>query len=71
MKLVVNGQIQSDLTKLPYSEALIRGDGLFETMLAIDNKPVALDRHLARIAYPSGINRYSARNYRCLRKSDW
>jgi branched-subunit amino acid aminotransferase/4-amino-4-deoxychorismate lyase len=56
MKLVINGQIQSDLTKLPYSDALIRGDGLFETMLAIDDKPVALDRHLARIEKSAAIS---------------
>ena len=56
MKLVVNGQIQSDLTKLPYSDALIRGDGLFETMLAIDDKPVALDRHLARLEKSAAIS---------------
>ncbi|MFM7496435.1 MAG: aminotransferase class IV [Candidatus Nanopelagicus sp.] len=49
MRLVINGQIQSDLAKLPYSDALVRGDGVFETILAINDKPVALDRHLARI----------------------
>ena len=49
MKLLVNGIIQSDIANLPYSDALIRGDGLFETILAIDDKPIALDRHLARL----------------------
>jgi branched-subunit amino acid aminotransferase/4-amino-4-deoxychorismate lyase len=49
LKLLVNGIIQSDIANLPYSDALIRGDGLFETILAIDDKPIALDRHLARL----------------------
>jgi branched-subunit amino acid aminotransferase/4-amino-4-deoxychorismate lyase len=49
LKLSINGIIQSDVTNLPYSDALIRGDGLFETILAIDDKPIALDRHLARV----------------------
>jgi branched-subunit amino acid aminotransferase/4-amino-4-deoxychorismate lyase len=49
LKLLINGVIQSDVANLPYSDALIRGDGLFETILAIEDKPVALDRHLARL----------------------
>jgi len=49
LKLLLNGIIQSDVANLPYSQALIRGDGLFETILAIDDKPIALDRHLARL----------------------
>ena len=49
MKLLVNGQIQADAAKLPYSNALLRGDGLFETILTIDNKAVAWDRHYARL----------------------
>jgi branched-subunit amino acid aminotransferase/4-amino-4-deoxychorismate lyase len=49
MKLLINGISQSDVSKLPNSDALLRGDGLFETILAIDDKPVALDRHLARL----------------------
>ena len=49
MKLLVNGQIQDDAAKLPYSNALLRGDGLFETILTIDNKAVAWNRHYARL----------------------
>lgn len=36
MKLLVNGQIQSEEAALPYSLSLLRGDGLFETILTID-----------------------------------
>lgn len=49
MKLLINGQIKSEVDKLPYSEALIRGDGLFESILALDDKPIALERHLSRL----------------------
>jgi branched-subunit amino acid aminotransferase/4-amino-4-deoxychorismate lyase len=49
MKLLVNGVLQDDHAKLPYSNSLLRGDGLFETILTIDQKPVALDRHYARL----------------------
>lgn len=49
MRLIVNGQMQSEVGKLPYSDALIRGDGLFETILIEDQQPIALDRHLARL----------------------
>jgi branched-subunit amino acid aminotransferase/4-amino-4-deoxychorismate lyase len=49
MKLLVNGILQDDHAKLPYSNSLLRGDGLFETILTIDQKPVALDRHYARL----------------------
>jgi len=49
MKLLVNGVVQEDLGKLPYSNSLLRGDGLFETILTIDQKAVAWDRHYARL----------------------
>ena len=49
MKLLVNGVLQDDHAKLPYSNSLLRGDGLFETILTIDQKPVALARHYARL----------------------
>ena len=49
MKLLVNGVMQDDLTKLPYSNSLLRGDGLFETILTIDQKAVAWERHYARL----------------------
>ena len=40
MKLLVNGVLQDDLAKLPYSNSLLRGDGLFETILTIDQNAV-------------------------------
>ena len=49
MKLLINGVLQDDLAKLPYSNSLLRGDGLFETILTIDQKVVAWDRHYARL----------------------
>jgi branched-subunit amino acid aminotransferase/4-amino-4-deoxychorismate lyase len=49
VKLLVNGQLQEDVSKIPYSNALLRGDGLFETILTIDNKVVAWNRHYARL----------------------
>jgi branched-subunit amino acid aminotransferase/4-amino-4-deoxychorismate lyase len=49
VKLLVNGQLQEGVSKLPYSNALLRGDGLFETILTIDNKAVAWNRHYARL----------------------
>ena len=49
MKLLVNGVLQDDLAKLPYSNSLLRGDGLFETILTIDQNAVAWDRHYARV----------------------
>ena len=49
MKLLINGVLQDDLAKLPYSNYLLRGDGLFETILTIDQKVVAWDRHYARL----------------------
>jgi len=49
MKLLVNGQLQEGASKIPYSNALLRGDGLFETILTIDNKAVAWNRHYARL----------------------
>jgi branched-subunit amino acid aminotransferase/4-amino-4-deoxychorismate lyase len=49
MKLLVNGVLQDDLIKLPYSNSILRGDGLFETILTIDQNAVAWDRHYARV----------------------
>ena len=49
MKLLINGQIQSEEAALPYSLSLLRGDGLFETILTIDEKAVAWDRHYERL----------------------
>ena len=41
MKLLVNGEIQSAAVSLPYSLSLLRGDGLFETILTVDEKVIA------------------------------
>jgi len=49
MKLLVNGKLQPDSSGLPFSNSLIRGDGLFETILTIDDKPIAWNRHYARL----------------------
>ena len=49
MRLLVNGKLQPDSSLLPFSNSLIRGDGLFETILTIDEKPVAWGRHYARL----------------------
>ena len=49
MKLLINGVIQDGSTQLPYSNSLLRGDGLFETILTIDQQAVAWDRHYARL----------------------
>ena len=45
MKLLVNGKVVSEPLALPFSLSFIRGDGLFETILTIDEKAVAWDRH--------------------------
>ena len=49
MKLLINGKMQSEEAALPYSLSLLRGDGLFETILTIDEKAVAWDRHYERL----------------------
>lgn len=50
MKVLINGEITSNPLTLPFSESLLRGDGLFETILGIDQAPIAWDRHYARLA---------------------
>jgi len=47
-----NGQwlALKDLPSLPLDRGLLHGLGLFETLLALDGKPVFPDRHLARLA---------------------
>ena len=50
IRLIVNGQIANDATTLPFSNALLRGDGLFETILAIDQKIIAWQKHYERLA---------------------
>jgi branched-subunit amino acid aminotransferase/4-amino-4-deoxychorismate lyase len=49
MKLYLNGQPSLDINSLPYSDALIRGDGLFETILTSDQNAIAIDRHILRM----------------------
>ena len=50
MKLLVNGEIQSAAVSLPYSLSLLRGDGLFETILTVDEKVIAWQRHYDRLS---------------------
>jgi branched-subunit amino acid aminotransferase/4-amino-4-deoxychorismate lyase len=54
MRLLVNGSLQSGEPTLPYSTALLRGDGLFETILAVDENTIAWDRHYARLSNSAG-----------------
>ena len=50
MKLLVNGKVVSEPLTLPFSLSFIRGDGLFETILGIDEKIIAWQRHYERMA---------------------
>ncbi|NDI09139.1 MAG: branched-chain amino acid aminotransferase, partial [Actinobacteria bacterium] len=50
MKLLVNGKVVSEPLTLPFSLSYIRGDGLFETILGIDEKIIAWQRHYERLA---------------------
>ena len=50
MKLLVNGKVLSEPLALPFSLSFIRGDGLFETILGIDEKIIAWQRHYERLA---------------------
>ena len=50
IRLIVNGQIANDVATLPFSNSLLRGDGLFETILAIDQKIIAWQKHYERLA---------------------
>ena len=49
MKLLVNGKVVSEPLTLPFSLSFIRGDGLFETILGIDEKIIAWQRHYERL----------------------
>lgn len=49
MKLIVNGQEVIPATSLPYSLSLLRGDGLFETILVKDEKVIAWEQHYQRL----------------------
>ena len=50
MKLLVNGKMVSEPLTMPFSLSYIRGDGLFETILGIDEKIIAWQRHYERLA---------------------
>ena len=50
MKLIVNGKLVTEPLSLPFSLSFIRGDGLFETILGIDEKIIAWHRHYDRLA---------------------
>ncbi len=57
MKIILNGELVSELVLPAFSElsssGWMLGDGIFETLLSIDGKILALTRHLDR-AYRSG-----------------
>ena len=50
MKLLVNGKVVSEPLSLPFSLSFMRGDGLFETILGLDEKIIAWQRHYERLA---------------------
>jgi branched-subunit amino acid aminotransferase/4-amino-4-deoxychorismate lyase len=50
MKLLVNGKLIEEPLSLPFSLSFIRGDGLFETILGLDEKIIAWHRHYERLA---------------------
>jgi branched-subunit amino acid aminotransferase/4-amino-4-deoxychorismate lyase len=50
VKLLVNGKVVSEPLTLPFSLSFIRGDGLFETILGIDEKIIAWQPHYERLA---------------------
>lgn len=50
MKLLVNGKLVSEPLSLPFSLSFIRGDGLFETILGLDEEIIAWHRHYERLA---------------------
>ena len=49
MKSYYKGIVSEDEQILPIESSLLRGDGVFETILSIDEKPIAWDRHYARM----------------------
>ena len=49
MKSFYKGVVSEDEKILPIENSLLRGDGIFETVLAIDQRTVAWDRHYARM----------------------
>ncbi len=49
MKSFYKGVVSEDENILPIDSSLLRGDGVFETLLTIDQSAVAWDRHYARM----------------------
>ncbi|MEI7561480.1 MAG: aminotransferase class IV [Actinomycetes bacterium] len=49
MKSFYKGVVSEDEKILPIENSLLRGDGVFETVLTIDQSAVAWDRHYARM----------------------
>lgn len=49
MKSYYKGVVSEDEKILPIESSLLRGDGIFETVLSIDEKAIAWDRHYARM----------------------
>ena len=49
MKSYYRGVVSEDEKILPIESSLLRGDGVFETVLSIDEKAIAWDRHYARM----------------------
>lgn len=49
MKLLVNGTAVTEPLTLPFSLSFIRGDGLFETILGLDEKIIAWQPHYERL----------------------
>lgn len=49
MKSYYKGIVSEEEQILPIESSLLRGDGVFETVLSIDEKPIAWDRHYARM----------------------
>ena len=49
MKSFYKGVVSEDEKILPIENSLLRGDGVFETVLSIDQSAVAWDRHYARM----------------------
>ena len=49
MKSFYKGVVSEDENILPIDSSLLRGDGVFETVLTIDQSAVAWDRHYARM----------------------
>lgn len=49
MKFFLNGRNHPDANSLPYSASLLQGDGLFETILGLDEKLIAWEQHYQRL----------------------